>query len=168
MRRHIVGIHDRDENAGVGNFCCVTAVAGDNPDNFCFPLFCEIKRMHDVHAHLFLHVSATNREHHDGIPRSNMVALEPAREYAVPPVVINARGKLGDIVGRSIGLNVGDFAEVIDRVGSVGRGTANAKHEEPPFFFLNTLKNRDDFFNRRTVYGLRDFRDFRKVLLKIR
>src|SRR5579862_6718213 len=48
----------------------------------------------------------------------------------VPAFVIDPRGQFRHVVRGSIALDVGDFAEVIDRVGGVGRAATDAQDEE--------------------------------------
>ena len=48
-----------------------------------------------------------------------------------PALVVGARGQLRDVVGRRVGLDAGDLAEVVDRVRGMRRAAADAEDEEP-------------------------------------
>src|SRR5207237_10640259 len=52
-------------------------------------------------------------------------------EGAVPAVVVDARGELGDVVDGGVGLDPDDLAEVVDRVRCVARAAADAEDEQP-------------------------------------
>ena len=54
-----------------------------------------------------------------------------ARERRVPALVVDARGQLGDVVGRRVGLEAADLAEVVDRVAGVPGRAADAEDEQP-------------------------------------
>ena len=46
---------------------------------------------------------------------------QPRRERGVPALVVGPGGQLGDVVGRRVGLEVADLAEVVDGVAGVSR-----------------------------------------------
>ena len=58
--------------------------------------------------------------------------LQPLGEAGVPALVVHARGQLRHVVGRRVGLEAADLAEVVDRVAGVARRAADAEDEQPP------------------------------------
>ena len=52
-------------------------------------------------------------------------------EHARPAFVIRARGEFGDVVGRRVAFESGDFAKIVHGVRGVGRAAADAEDEEP-------------------------------------
>ena len=64
-------------------------------------------------------------------------ALEAADRAAIdedggPALVVGPGRQLGDVVGRGVGLDAGDLAEVVDGVRGVGGAAADAQDEQPP------------------------------------
>jgi hypothetical protein len=74
-----------------------------------------------------------------------LARAQPLHEDARPALVVRARGQLGDVVGGGIGLNARDLAEVVHRVGRVGRAAADAQHEEAPAVLPHGAKLGDAF-----------------------
>ena len=57
--------------------------------------------------------------------------LEPFGKHRLPAFVVGARRELGDIVGRRVGLDAAQLAEVVDGMAAVARAAADAKDEQP-------------------------------------
>ena len=60
------------------------------------------------------------------LPRSHLA------EDGLPSFVIGAGGQLRDVVGRRIGFEAADLAEIIDGVRGIGRAAADAQKKDPP------------------------------------
>src|SRR5579871_213640 len=59
-----------------------------------------------------------------------MADAQPALEHGRPAFIVGARGQLRHIVGGSIGFDAGDFAKIVDRMGSVAGAAAYAQYEQ--------------------------------------
>ena len=66
------------------------------------------------------------------VARAEARDLEPLGEAGVPALVVHARGQLGDVVGRRVGLEAADLAEVVDGVAGVAGRAADAQDEQAP------------------------------------
>ena len=56
--------------------------------------------------------------------------LEPGREDGVPALVIGARGQLGHVVDRAIGLDPAQLSEIVDGMAAIAGTAANADQEQ--------------------------------------
>ena len=92
----------------------------------------ELERADEVHADVLLPVAAADAEDEDAVLLAQPRALEPLGEAGVPPLVVHPRGELGDVVGRRVGLEAADLAEVVDRVAGVPGRAPDAEDEEAP------------------------------------
>ena len=92
----------------------------------------ELEGAHQVHRDVLLAVAAADREDEQRVARAEARDLEPLGEARVPALVVHARGQLGDVVGRRVGLEAADLAEVVDRVAGVAGRAADAEDEEAP------------------------------------
>ncbi len=119
----VLGGHDK-RYASLGDLIQMHAVEGGS--GVCR----DIDRAHEIHGHVFLDVPTADGEHEQRIPSVDARALQPLREGALPSVVVDARGELGDVVGRRVRLEMADLAEVVDRVARVTRGAADTEDEE--------------------------------------
>ncbi len=79
-----------------------------------------------------------------------------SREDGVPALVVGARGELGDVVGRRVGLEPAQLAEVVDRVARVARRAADAEDEQPPAALADGGEARGDRLDRVAVERRRD------------
>src|SRR5207248_11355976 len=85
-----------------------------------------------VDADVALGVAAADREDQQRIIGAESADLEPAGKHRVPPLVIRARGQLGNVVDSRIGLDVAELAEVVDRVAAIAGAAADAEQEKAP------------------------------------
>ena len=60
---------------------------------------------------------------------SRLTSSQPANTVSQPSSLV-ARGQLGDVVGRRIGLDAAQLAEVVDRVAAVAGAAADAEKEQ--------------------------------------
>ena len=58
--------------------------------------------------------------------------LSHSEKRGVPALVVDAGGQLGDVVGRRVGLEAADLAEVVDGVAGVAGRAADAEDEQAP------------------------------------
>ena len=58
-------------------------------------------------------------------------ALQPGDEHRLPALVVGARRQLRHVVGRRVGLEAGELAEVVDGVRAVAGAAADAEEEQP-------------------------------------
>src|SRR5262249_2246147 len=119
VRRDALLVHGRDRDDHVAGLSGIAAVAADDAEYLHVARLRLLDGGDDVGAHVLLQVAAADREHQDGILRAGAAHLEPFGEHGVPAFVVGARGKLGHVVGRRVGLDAAQLAEVVGGVAAV-------------------------------------------------
>src|ERR1700683_2224513 len=120
-------IHGRDEDAGIGHGRGESAVPPDDADDFAANLFGELQGRDEVRADLFFKSAAADGENKDGVAGAKLTDAKPVLEDAGPAFVVRAGSQFGDVVGGGVGLDAGDFAEIVDGVRSVGGAATDAE-----------------------------------------
>src|SRR5262249_54069958 len=126
----------------------VAAVTPDDADDRRAALARQLQRRDQVRADVLRDVPAPDREYEHTILRPQPTAAQPLDEHARPPVVVGAGGELGDVVGRGVGLEAGDLAEVVDRVAAVRRTAADAEEEQPAAALADAIQDVHDALDR--------------------
>ena len=130
VRRDVVGIDGRDDHAGVGLRGCVTAVFTYDADHARADLLGELDGGDETGGDVFLEVAAADGEDEERVFGVEAGAAEPLDEHAGPTVVVGAGGEFRDVVGRRVNFEAGDFTEIVDGMGGVGRAAADAEDEQ--------------------------------------
>jgi hypothetical protein len=86
----------------------------------------------EVERHLWFARAPADAEHEHGVAVGQAARAQVLVERRLPALVVRARGQLGDVVGRRVGLEVADLAEVVDGVRGVPRAAADPEDEESP------------------------------------
>ena len=116
VRRDRVRVHRRDDADRVADLGRVAAVAADHAEDLRADRLGILQRAHEIGADVLLEIAAADREHEQRVLRLEPAHLEPLDEHRLPAFVVGARGEFRDVVGRRIGLDADDLAEVVDRV----------------------------------------------------
>src|SRR5277367_6168995 len=114
VRRAVSGIDRWNHNANIRNFRSVSAVAPDDPEYFCAGCSCILQSSHQIWADIFFQIPATDREHEDQIVRSQTADSQPAFKHRGPAFIVGSSREFRYVVGRSVGLDASDLAEIID------------------------------------------------------
>lgn len=121
-----------NQYAGVGNLRGVAAIAADNTANSGVHFTRIVQRAHKVGADVFCHVSAADGEDKNHVVLTQMAASKPVRITSLPTIVVYASCQLGNIVRRCVCFDLGDFAEIANRMRGMARTSTDAKEKEPP------------------------------------
>src|SRR5229473_1442380 len=129
MRSYGGGIDDGNENASVRNLGSVASVAADNPANrgANFPSIFE--GSHEVSADVFLCVAAANGEDEEHVGLIQPGPAKPIGVTCVPALIVHSGRELRHVVRGRVGFNLGDLAEIADRMGSMPCATADTKEK---------------------------------------
>src|SRR5271165_7126804 len=131
QRGHPFRVDRRDHNDHIAMARGMSAGAADNAENLGASLLGEIDGAHQVDADVALSITAANRKDQQRIISAESADLEPAGKHSVPPLVIGARGQLGDIVDGRIGLDVAELAEIVDCMAAIAGTAPNAEQKQP-------------------------------------
>ena len=105
------------------------------PKTFAGSGFGQIDRLDDVGADIALQVAAADRIDQDRVLVAEAAHLEPGREDGVPTLVIGARGQLGHVVDRAVGLDPAQLSEIIDGMAAIAGAAADADQEQAALAF---------------------------------
>src|SRR5262249_21771691 len=125
-------IDGRHDHARIRDPGRVPTVAADDATDASPNALGELHRLDEVRTDVALQVAAADGQHKDHVAGVEATALEPVDEDAFPALVIGPRRQLGDVVGGTVRLDLGDFAEVVDGVGGVGGAASDAQEEQTP------------------------------------
>jgi hypothetical protein len=98
-------------------------------------------------------------------PPTQAAGAEPGFEHCGPPFVVGAGGQFADIVGGGVGLDAGEFAEIVDGVGRIGGTATDPQDEEPSTGGAGFGEESGGAFNRGGVDAVDDGTRFVKELL---
>src|SRR5579864_2171934 len=91
-----------------------------------------LQSAHDVHRDILFSIAPADGKHQHGVARADARSLQPGGEAGLPAVVIGARGKFGNVVGRSVSLKAAQLAKVVYRVAGMPCRATDAQNEQPP------------------------------------
>jgi hypothetical protein len=91
-----------------------------------------------------IYIPAAYGKHKDGIARAQTAAAEPVGITVVPPIVINPRCELRNIVARRIALDPSNFAEVIHGMTRVPRTAADSEEKYSAMVCANFRQHIND------------------------
>lgn len=128
-RDRIRGDGGNDE-AGIGYLRGVAAVASNDAENTGAGRAGDAERSDEIEADAAFSIAAADGENKHGVAGADVAAGEPVGVAGVPAVVVDASRELGDVVGRRVGLDAGDLAEVVDGVAGVACAPADAEEED--------------------------------------
>ena len=94
------------------------------------------------------------------VGRRSREPVQPLGEGGVPALVVGPGGQLRDVVGRRVGLEVADLAEVVDRVRGVAGRSADAEDEQPAAAIADGREADGDRLDR---VGVERFEDRRRL-----
>src|ERR1700685_4521368 len=130
MRSDVGGIDGGDEDAGVGDGGGVASVAADDADDFCADGFGVLERGDEIGADVLFEIAAADGEDQEQVVGAEAAGAQPAVEDRGPAFIVGSGGEVRDVGGGGVGFDAGNFAEVVDGVGSVGGAAADAEDEE--------------------------------------
>ena len=130
VRRDVLGIDDRHEDAGVRDFSGISAIAPDYADDFGTDLLGVLQRGYEVGADIFFEIPAANGEDQQRVFRVQPADFQPRFEDAGPAFVVGACGQFGNIVRRRISFDACDFSKIVDCVRRVAGTAADAKDKQ--------------------------------------
>ena len=131
VRSDVGGVDGRDDDAGVGDFGCVTAVFADDGDDVGADLLGELEGEHEIRGNVFLEVAAADGQDQQRIDGLETGAAEPFDEDGGPALVVGAGGEFGDVGGGGVALEAGDFPEIVYRVRGIGGAAADVEVDLP-------------------------------------
>ena len=127
-----------------------------------------VERAHQVHAHAQLGVTAADGQDEDGVVPVGPADAEPLDEHRLPALVVDARGELGDVVDRGVGLDVTELPEVVDGVAAVRRAAAGPEKKQPASATPQLHEAVRDAIDRLVVESARDLTDLVEVGADVR
>ena len=107
------------------------AVAADDAEAPRAALLGELDGAHDVRRDALLRLPPPTEKTSSASRAPSRETFSQAVKDGVPALVVDARGQLGDVVGRRVGLEAAELAEVVDGVAGVPGRAAHAEDEEP-------------------------------------
>src|SRR5690242_14305294 len=116
VRRDALGGDARDENAEASGLASESAVAAHDAEDVSARGGGSFDSPHDVHGDILFAVTAADREDQHGVARADARPFEPGREAGFPPIVVGARGELGNVVGGCVRFESAKLAKVIHRM----------------------------------------------------
>src|ERR1051326_3573818 len=131
VRRSVRSVYCRNNNADIGDLRGVAAIATYNPDHRRPTFPCQLQRRDQIWTHVFLGVSAADRENQERVLRLQPASFKPLNKYRCPAFVVCPRRQLSDVVGRRITFHPRNFPEIVDGMGGVRRAAPNSENEEP-------------------------------------
>src|SRR5579883_1764060 len=83
-------------------------------------------------------------------------AAQPVGIAALPPVIVDACGQLGDVVAGRIALYPGNLTEVVHRMAGVSRAPSHSEEEHAPAVFAHLYQMGNHLFDLLSVQKPRD------------
>lgn len=130
VRRDVVGVNGRYDDACISDRSCEPAIFADDSDNPRADLAGKLQGGHEIWRDVFLQVAAADRQDEQGIFFFESRAAQPFDKDGGPAFVIRARSEFGNVIGWRVAFETADFAEIVDGVGSVGGAAPDPKDEE--------------------------------------
>src|SRR5690349_5605707 len=93
MWRHGFRIYRGNDADTVADLRRIASVAPDHSQNLRSDVLGVFKRANEIGAHILLQTAAADGEHKDHVIGTQSTDLEPLGEYAIPALVIGARGQ---------------------------------------------------------------------------
>src|SRR5262249_38490220 len=150
-----------------GNAGRMAAVTTDDAEDLCAAGAGVVNCRDQVTADVLLGAAATYREHEYCIARGEAAHLEPFDVGALPALIVDPRGELGDVVGRGVTLDAEELAKVIHGVRAVAGAAAHAKEEYASAIRLELHQHLDDFLYRGQIQPLQDRDGLVQMLLRV-
>ena len=119
-----------DDDAEVGLLRGCSVGSTDDAEDACADGSGEPDRTNEIRRHVVVAATAAHGENEQGIARREARGSEPGLEARVPALVVRASRELGDVVGRSVGLEVAQLPKVVDCMRRVGCAASNPENEE--------------------------------------
>ena len=163
VRRDIIGVDDRHQHDCIGHFSGVPTVATDHADDFSAHLTGVLQGAHQIRGDVADQVAAADGEHQEAVGRAQPRSAEPFDKDGLPSLIVRPGGQFRNVVGRRIGLEPGDLAEVIDGMRRIGRAAAHAEDEEPAAGLPCGQEDADRPLASRGIEAPGDFNGFLKV-----
>jgi hypothetical protein len=160
----IGGVYGGDDDAGVGDLGGEAAVAADYAADGGAGFLGVFESADEIGADIFYGVAAADGENEDHVGFVEMRAAKPVGVAGVPAFVVNAGGELGNIVGGSVGFDLGDFAEVADSVRCVAGAAANTQKEKTAGAFAQVGEELGGLFDGRLVELTEDVDGFLEIV----
>ena len=132
VRGDPVGIGRADHDARRGHGGGEAAVAPDDAEDRRATIGRELEGSDQVDRHLTLLASTADREHEHPVAVVEPRAPEPLHEGGVPAFVVGPGRELAHVVGRGVGLEVAQLAEVVHGVRGVPGRSAHPQDEQAP------------------------------------
>jgi hypothetical protein len=154
MGGHVHRIHCGNEHTGVRDSGRESTVSSDNTYDFAADLPRQSQRRNKIGADLFFEVPAADGKHEDRVVCAELTDTEPVLENTGPAFVICARGQFGNVIGRGVSLNTGNFAEIVDGVRSIGGAATNAEDKKPAFPLSGCVENGDGAVDSRSIQAI--------------
>lgn len=151
-------IHRGDEHAGIGDNCGESAISTDDADDLASNLSGELQGRHQVRADLFFEIAAPDGKDENCVAVVELADTKPTLEDSGPTLVVGASSQFGNVIGGGVGLDAGDFAEVVDDARGVRGAAADSEDEETALMAPGIGENGDGAVNNGCVEGVEDFR----------
>src|SRR5271170_4609906 len=84
-----------------------------------------------------------------------------------PPIIVNARGQLRDVIRRTIALDAGDFAKIVDGVTCLAGASTDPYKKKSPRGFSRLSQDFNDVINPNRVNPSRYLLNLRKVSKRV-
>ena len=162
--RHMRRVDRWHNNAGRRLPGGVTAVAAHDAKDRGPDFFCGLNRIDEVGTDIFFQVATPDGEDQQGIFCVEAAAFEPFGKNRGPAFIVGARGELGHIIRRRIGLEAADFAKIVHGMAGIARAAPDAENEQPSATLTNGGQFAGAFLNRCFVELRRNLLDFRQKL----
>ena len=133
MRGDRLRIHCRDNNTSVRDACRESSVSSHDAADFRADLPGVLQSAYQIRADITLGIPAANREDKHRIVLAQLTSLQPVAICSVPSVIVDTRCEFRDIVSGGVAFDTGNFAKVVDRVGSVAGTTSDSEEENAAF-----------------------------------
>ena len=85
----------------------------------------------------------------------SLLTFSHSTKIGRPALVVGARGQFRNVVGRRIGFDADDLAEVVDRMAAIAGAAANSKKEDAAVFSFHLSKKVRHCLDRVDVYFAR-------------
>src|SRR5580698_3184486 len=99
VRTDPLGGDRRDDDARIGHLTSVAAVSTDDAENFRTDCARELERANEMDADILLSIAAADAEYEHGVSGAQARDAEPFGEASLPPLVVDSRRQLADVVG---------------------------------------------------------------------
>lgn len=161
--RDVGRIYSWDDDAGVCNLSRISAVTADNAANRCASFLRVFERADEIGADVFLGVAAADGEDEDHVGFVEVRSTEPVGVASFPAFVVDASSEFGNVVGRRIGFDLGDLAEVADSVRGMASTATNAEKKETTGTLAQVGKEFGGLFDGRLVELAEDVDGFPEI-----